>query len=88
MSKKLPDFTKMTSEQIADFWDKHDVTDYWDQLKPVKEPFIDKRPKKAISMRFDEDTLLQLKKIAQIKGIGYQTLIRMWIKERLKKEAS
>lgn len=88
MSKKLPDFSKMSDKQIAEFWDTHDVTEYWDQLKPVKEPFIDKRPKKAISMRFDEDTLQKLKIIAESKGIGYQTLIRMWIKERLKKEAS
>jgi len=88
MKKKLPDFSKMSDEEIADFWDKHNVTDYWDQLRPAKEQFIDKRPKKAISMRIDEDTLDELKKVAKSKGIGYQTLARMWIQERLKKEAS
>jgi len=88
MSKILPDFKKMTDKEIAKFWEENDACDFWPDLKEEKEAFVDKRPKKAISMRFDEDTLLELKKIAETKGIGYQTLIRMWIKERLKKEAS
>jgi len=88
MKKRLPDFSKMTDEQIADFWDTHDSTDYWDQLEPVKEPFIDKRKMKQISIRFDERTIGKLKKAAADKGIGYQTLIKIWVNERLKKEAS
>lgn len=86
--KKLPDFKKMSDIEIAKFWDEHDAAEFWPEMKEEKEPFVDKRPKKAISMRFDADTLEQLRRIAEAKGIGYQTLIRMWIKERLKQEAS
>jgi len=89
MTKKqpeLPDFSKMSEDEIADFWETRDSTDYWDEMEEVREPFIDVRPKKAISMRIDEETLKQLKKIAIKKGLGYQTLIRMWVKERLEKE--
>ncbi|RJQ30932.1 MAG: hypothetical protein C4562_07285 [Actinobacteria bacterium] len=88
MSKKLPDFNKMTHEQIADFWDTHEVTDYLDQLEVVKEPYVDKRPMKQISIRFDEKTIAKIKKTASKKGIAYQTLIRMWVNEKLNKEAS
>lgn len=83
---KLPDFNKMSDREIAEFWDTHDAADYWDEMEEVKERFIDVRPKKVISMRIDEPTLKQLKKTAAKKGLGYQTLMRMWVKERLEEE--
>ncbi len=90
MSKKskLPDFKKMSDLEIAEFWAEHDAAEFWPDMTPEKERFVDKRQKKAISMRFDVDTLDQLREIAEEKGIGYQTLIRMWVKERLRQEAS
>ena len=88
MAKQLPDFNKMTDKEIAKFWEEHDAGDYWPSLKKEKEQFKNKALKKTISMRFDSDTLNALKKVANSKGIGYQTLIRMWVKERLKKDAS
>lgn len=83
---KLPDFSKMTDKEIAKFWRTHDVSKFWDKMKEVKEPFRDVRPKKAISMRIEEETLTNLKRLASKKGLGYQTLIRMWINERLEDE--
>lgn len=83
---KLPDFSKMTDEEIANFWRTHDVSEFWAEMKEVKERFRDVRPKKAISMRIDEKALSDLKRLAERKGLGYQTLIRVWIKERLEKE--
>ena len=88
MKKTLPDFSKMTEDEIADFWDTHSFVDYWDQLEDVDEEFVDKRPMRSISMRIDEKTLKDLKKVAKEKGLGYQTLIRFWVKEMLRKEAS
>jgi len=90
MSKKpkLPDFKKMSDIEIARFWEEHDASEFWPEMAVEKEAFVDKRLKKAISMRLDVDTLEQLRQIADTKGIGYQTLIRMWIKERLRQEAS
>ena len=85
---KLPDFKQMSDIEIAKFWEEHDSADFWPEMKAEKEAFVDKRPKKSISMRFDVETLEQLREIASAKGIGYQTLIRMWIKERLKQETS
>lgn len=88
MKKKLPDFSKMTDDEIADFWDTNDSADYWDQMEEVKEEYVDKHVMKPISIRIDERTLEKLKKTASEKGIGYQTLIKIWINERLEKEAS
>lgn len=83
---ELPDFSKMTDEEIADFWRTHDVSEFWAEMQKVRESFRDIRPKKAISMRIDEKALSELKRLAARKGVGYQTLIRMWVKERLEHE--
>jgi predicted DNA binding CopG/RHH family protein len=44
------------------------------------------RPKKKlVSLRLDEKTIKELRKIANSKGIGYLELVRMWVLENLSK---
>ena len=31
---RIPDFA--SREEMAEWWDTHDASDYWDELKPVK----------------------------------------------------
>jgi predicted DNA binding CopG/RHH family protein len=37
-------------------------------------------------LRVDRETIERLKLLARRRGIGYQTLIRMWVMERLRQE--
>lgn len=76
----IPQFA--SREEEAEFWDTHDMSDYWDELKPVKLKFA-KNLSKGITIRFDEETLEKLRHYAHQKGIGPTTLARMWILERL-----
>ena len=79
---KLPKFD--SDKEEAEFWSSHDATDFLDETEPVEMTFRDARPpKKQISLRLDTETIDSLKKVAGKKGIGYQTLIRMWVVERL-----
>ena len=85
MVKTIPTFK--SEQEEADFWETHDSTHYLDETEPVEVSFVDTRPqKRSISLRIDGDTIDLLKDIAGRKGIGYQTLIRMWVMERLEKE--
>ena len=85
--KKLPSFVDEREE--AEFWATHDSTEYLDDTEPVEVTFVDARvPKKLISVRFDSETLESLKIVARKKGMGYQTLIRLWVNERLAQEQS
>jgi len=80
--KKIPKFK--TEKEEADFWAKHDSTDYLPETKEVKVKFT--RPKKKlVSLRLDEKTIKELKKLANDKGIGYLELIRMWVIENLRR---
>jgi predicted DNA binding CopG/RHH family protein len=81
----LPVFPSEQAE--AEFWDTHDSIDFLDTTEPVEMTFIDARlPKKQISLRLEQSAIEQLKILATRKGIGYQTLIRMWLIERLRQE--
>lgn len=80
--KRIPKF-KSEKEEAA-FWATHDSTDYLEDTKEVKAKFT--RPKKKlVSLRLDEKTIKDLKKIAEGKGIGYLELVRMWVLENLRK---
>jgi predicted DNA binding CopG/RHH family protein len=82
---KVPKFT--TEQEEAEFWATHDSTDYVEDTEAVDVTFIDSRPpKKQIALRLDGETIDALKAVASRKGIGYQTLIRLWVNERLEQE--
>lgn len=93
MTKKIPEFR--SEEEEALFWDSHDSTDYLDDLEPVeievtpelKEKISSKRElKKPITLRLEPNQIDAVKKIASKKGLPYQTLIRMWIVEGIRRE--
>ncbi|MCA9998991.1 MAG: hypothetical protein KDE56_24680 [Anaerolineales bacterium] len=82
---KIPQFQDEKEE--SDFWDTHDSTEFFDEFEEVDIDIIDARPRlKQISLRLDPQTIDALKNMAATKGIGYQTMMRMWIVERLGQE--
>lgn len=82
---KIPKFKSLKAE--SDFWDTHSILDYWEETKPVKGHFVDARPaKKLVSIRLDPGVIATAKRIARTKGVGYQTLLRMWAYEGLARE--
>jgi hypothetical protein len=82
-SSRVPEF--QTREEEAEFWDTHDVTDYLDELRPVR---IRVTPglSAGMTVRLDPADRAVLGRIASERGIGPSTLARMWIKERLRSE--
>jgi predicted DNA binding CopG/RHH family protein len=92
----LPKFR--SDEEAADYFEKHSVANVWDQLpagKPAKpsralEKSIRERhavAKSPISIRLGPDQIATAKKIAAAKSVGYQTQLRMWIAEGIRREA-
>ncbi len=82
---KLPHFE--SEQEEAEFWATHDSTEYAEDFAPTDVSFVDARPRKTqISLRLDRESITALKRVAERKGVGYQTLIRMWVMERLEQE--
>jgi predicted DNA binding CopG/RHH family protein len=76
----------------------HSVAGVWDQLQKVPPPKPSKKLAKAIqdrhrqakspiSIRLGPDQIAAAKKIAAAKSVGYQTQLRMWIAEGIRREA-
>ena len=84
MMKKIPKFK--ADEEAARFWETHRFEDYSKDAKDAEIRFI-KRPKKTVALRLDPDDIKSVEKIAERKGLSYTSLLRMWIKDSLAKEA-
>jgi hypothetical protein len=73
-------------EEMADFWDSHDVTDYAEYLAPVdmtiaEHPFTDY----VLTLSDTQDELLQ--KIVEQEGLPLTELLTMWVQEKLQEYA-
>jgi len=65
-------------------WDRMSLEEILAASEPDDTKFVDRRPRKAISLRVDEELILAAKRAADELGLGYQTLFRMWLIEGLK----
>ncbi len=54
----------------------------------MKKLEIKERPSKMVSIRIPLDTLAQLKTVAEAKDLGYQSLLKLYIGEGLRKDLS
>ena len=82
MKKQIPKFK--TEAEEREFWEKNDSSEYldWDQAEQVFFPNL-KPTTKAISLRLPEIMLAQIKTEANKHDIPYQSLMKMWLSERL-----
>ncbi|MCK5543493.1 MAG: BrnA antitoxin family protein [Desulfobacterales bacterium] len=82
MKKQIPKFK--TEAEEREFWEKNDSSEYldWDQAEQVFFPNL-KPTTKAISLRLPEIMLAQIKTEANKQDIPYQSLMKMWLSERL-----
>jgi predicted DNA binding CopG/RHH family protein len=69
-------------QELAEFWDTHDLTDYEDQLEEVTEPFFERET--VVQIRLQPVEVEVVKKVAKSRGIDYTDLIREWILERVR----
>lgn len=75
-----------TEAEEARFWDTHDSTAFLADLKPVKVIFPPSKRKVLVSLRIGKTEVALLRRIAARKGLGYGSLIRLWVTERLFEE--
>jgi predicted DNA binding CopG/RHH family protein len=85
MKKKLkpvPHF-KSEAEERA-FWESHDTADYFDLSKARRVPFPNlKLSTTSISLRLPQGLLDRIKIAANKRDVPYQSLIKVWLKEKV-----
>lgn len=83
--KPIPRFK--TEDKERDFWATHDTTEYFDTSKPVKLDLSALKPStKPVTVRLPEALLEDLKIIANKHDVPYQSLMKIYLAERVKKE--
>ena len=85
MKKKIPKFN--TEDQERKFWKTHDSSDYidWNDAEEVTLPKL-KPSTKTISIRLPESLLEELKVLANKRDVPYQSLLKMFLSERIDAE--
>lgn len=80
--KEIPQFANEAEEQA--FWDKHDSTEYldWTTARRVVLPNL-KPTTKTISLRLPQHLLDSIKAAANSRDVPYQSLIKVWLQEKL-----
>ncbi len=88
MAKELKEIPIFKSEdEEREFWTTHDSTEYvdWDKAETVVLPKL-KPSTKTISLRLPELMLNELRVIANKRDVPYQSLIKIFLKERIDQE--
>ncbi len=85
MKKKIPKFKSEVEERR--FWQQHDSSEYidWTDAEEVILPRL-KPSTRKISIRLPESMLEELKVLANKRDVPYQSLLKIFLSERIKTE--
>ena len=80
--KAIPEFAN--EEEERNFWEQNDSSDYidWNEAQPVVMPNL-KPTTKTISLRLPQHLLDSIKAAANARDVPYQSLIKVWLREKL-----
>jgi predicted DNA binding CopG/RHH family protein len=85
MKKVVPRFK--TEDAEREFWASHDSTDYIDWRKARRSMLPKLKPSsQTISIRLPKPMLDRLKLLANKRDVPYQSLLKIFVAERLKAE--
>lgn len=68
-------------QELTQFWDTHDLTDFEDQLEEVTESVFER--KTVVKVQLEPEEIQTVNEIAKSKGVGSADLIREWILEKI-----
>ena len=85
VKERMPKFR--TEDEERDFWAEHDVIDFFDWEKSVTGSFPALKPStQTISLRLPKALLEELKTLANERDVPYQSLLKVFLAERVARE--
>jgi predicted DNA binding CopG/RHH family protein len=79
--QKLPNTNSI--QELAAFWDTHDLTNFEQALEEVRDPVFVRSKGASLSVDLPRREVQRVKRIAKSKGVNENTMLREWILERL-----
>src|SRR3990172_4285522 len=87
VSKPLPAFASEAEER--EFWETHDTSPYFDSKQARSAVFPNLKPStQTISLRLPTALLSELKELANKRDVPYQSLLKVFLAERVARETS
>jgi len=80
MSAKTSTSQANTYQDIGAFWDEHDATDFGEQTEVEFDVNIQSQ-RRYYSL--DKHLSLELRRIAKARGVSEETLLNMWVQEKI-----
>ncbi len=71
-------------QEIGEFWDTRNLSDYWEQTEPA-EFSVDIRSS-AIYYPVESNLAARLKSVAGQRGVSAETLLNLWLQEKMAEE--
>lgn len=78
-TSKLPQTDSI--QELAKFWDTHDLTEFEDELEKVGERVFQREGEITVHLETKEAEVVR--KMAQSRGVADSELIRQWVLERI-----
>ncbi len=73
-------------QELAEFWDTHDSTNFDDELEEVAEPVFVRRT--AIKVPLDAGEVAAVERMAEAKGVSREELVRTWVRQKLARRSN
>jgi len=70
-----------TINEASEFWDSHDLGDYWDQTKEVHFEVEIEYEKNYYAL--EKEISEKIEEIAKSRGVSAETMVNLWLKEKI-----
>ena len=80
-NKHIPEFKSY--DEMAEFWDTHSLSDYWDQTEPAEFEILSQARRRYL-VSVDRDLLARVQMVARIRGLTIESLVNLLIEQRLR----
>ena len=77
--KKIPEIYSI--QELAHFWDIHDLTDFEDELEEVEEPVFERN--NFLKIRLEPEDIETIEQIARSKCVSSTELVKEWVLEKI-----
>jgi len=71
-------------KEIGDFWDTHDLSDFWDKTKDAE--FEVNIESETIYYALDKELAEHVREIAHKRGVSGDTIVNLWVQEKLQEQ--
>jgi hypothetical protein len=78
---KTPISQAHSYQEIGEFWDAHDLGEFWDQTAPAQ--FEVNIQSEITYYAVASNLALQLRTLAYQQGISAETLLNLWVQEKV-----